>query len=86
MRNFLLGIVVALMLLAEVYAVTPSARSEAVPRAASESPTVTAWGSRLVVCYPSENKAYIYTELGGNCVFAYTLSTPGGPLARENCK
>jgi hypothetical protein len=44
------------------------------------------WGSQLTVYYPNQKKIYVYSELGGNCVYAYTLSTPGGPITRENCK
>jgi hypothetical protein len=43
-------------------------------------------GSVLSVYYPDQKRVYVYSELGGNCVFAYTLSTPGGFVARENCK
>lgn len=86
MKKFVLGLIVALALLLEVFAGTVSSGSGTVPRAPNGSPVITAWGSHLTLYYPSENKIYVYTELGGNCVFAYTLSTPGGPLARENCK
>jgi hypothetical protein len=52
----------------------------------SFSPDVHVWGSQLTVYYPEEKKIYVYSELGGNCVFVYTLSGPGGPIARENCR
>lgn len=50
------------------------------------SPMVSAWGQQVTVYYSAQRKLYVYTELGGNCVYAYTLTTPGGPLVRENCK
>lgn len=53
---------------------------------AAEVPHITVSGSRIVVHYPAENRFYTYTELGGNCVFAYRLTTPGGPIERENCR
>ncbi len=58
----------------------------AVQAQADTAPVVYAFGHNLSVYYPAEKKLYVYTELGGNCVFSYSLSTPGGPIARENCK
>jgi hypothetical protein len=56
-------------------------------QAGAEGPPVAyAWGSQVSVYYPSQKKIYVYSELGGNCVYTYTLSTPGGPVRRENCK
>ena len=49
-------------------------------------PVVHVWGSQLSVYYPQEKRVYVYSELGGNCVLSYTLTTPGGPVLRENCK
>ena len=50
------------------------------------SPVVHLWGSQLTVYYPEEKRIYVYSELGGNCVFVYSLSAPGGPITRENCR
>lgn len=86
MKNSWLSLIVILGIVLELSAGTISGRSGAVPRPADESPIVTAWGSQLTVYYPSQQKVYVYSELGGNCVFAYTLTTPGGPISRENCK
>jgi hypothetical protein len=52
----------------------------------TEPPIAYAWGSQVSIYYPAQKKIFVYSELGGNCVYAYTLSTPGGPIARENCK
>ncbi len=49
-------------------------------------PVAYAWREQVSVYYPSRKKLFVYSELGGHCVFAYTLSTPGGPITRENCK
>lgn len=58
----------------------------AVHAQADTSPVVYAYGHNLSVYYPAEKKLYVYTELGGNCVYSYSLSNPGGPIVRENCK
>lgn len=49
-------------------------------------PVVYASGGQVSVYYPAERKIFVYTELGGHCVHAYTLTTPGGALLRENCR
>ena len=49
-------------------------------------PVVYAAGNQVSVYYPAEKRIYVYTQLGGNCVYAYTLTTPGGALERENCR
>ncbi len=49
-------------------------------------PVAYAWREQVSVYYPSRKKLFVYSELGGHCVFAYTLSTPGGPITWENCK
>ncbi len=58
----------------------------AVHAQADTAPVVYAFGHNLSVYYPTEKKLYVYTELGGNCVYSYSLTTPGGPIVRENCK
>ncbi len=58
----------------------------AVHAQADAVPVAYAFGHNLSVYYPAEKKLYVYTELGGNCVYSYSLSTPGGPITRENCK
>ncbi len=50
------------------------------------APVVYVSDNQVSVYYAAEKKFYVYTELGGNCVYAYTLSTPGGALLRENCR
>ncbi len=50
------------------------------------APVAYAWGSRLSVYYPAQEKLYVYSELGGNCMYAYTLTTPGGAITRDNCR
>lgn len=52
----------------------------------TEPPVTYVTGNQISVYYPSQKKIYVYTQLGGNCVHAYTLTTPGGPVERENCK
>ncbi len=49
-------------------------------------PLAYAFGSQLTVYYPAQKKIYVYSELGGSCVYMYTLSTPGGTITRQNCK
>jgi hypothetical protein len=51
-----------------------------------EPPIAYVTGNQISVYYPSQKKIYVYTQLGGNCVYAYTLTTPGGAIGRENCK
>ncbi|MBZ5563269.1 MAG: hypothetical protein LAP13_12725 [Acidobacteriia bacterium] len=58
----------------------------AVHAQADTAPVAYAFGHNLSVYYPVEKKLYVYTELGGNCVYSYSLGTPGGPIPRENCK
>ncbi len=58
----------------------------AVHAQADAAPVVYPYDHNLSVYYPAEKKLYVYTELGGNCVYSYSLSTPGGPITRENCK
>ena len=53
---------------------------------ADSAPVAYAFGHNLSVYYPGEKKLYVYTELGGNCVYSYSLGMPGGPITRENCK
>ncbi len=70
-----------------VFLAVPLGSENSAQQAEAESPPVAyAWGHQLTVYYPARKKVYVYSELGGNCVFAYTLSTPGGPITRENCK
>jgi hypothetical protein len=52
----------------------------------AEPPVTYVTGNQITVYYPSQKKIYVYTQLGGNCVYAYTLTTPGGAIQRENCK
>lgn len=61
-------------------------KGRAAQAGAEVSPVAYVFGSQLTVYYPAQKKLYVYSELGGSCVFAYTLSTPGGPVTRENCK
>ena len=49
-------------------------------------PVAYAWGNQVTVYYPTQQRIFVYSELGGSCVFMYTLSSPGGPLTRQNCK
>ncbi len=58
----------------------------AVHAQADTAPVVYATGHNLSVYYPTEKKLYVYTELGGNCVYSYSLGSPGAPITRENCK
>ena len=51
-----------------------------------EPPIAYVTGNQISVYYPSQKRIYVYTQLGGNCVYAYTLTTPGGAIERENCK
>ncbi len=86
MKGVLNGLVFALLLVAAFTVGTISGSSRG-GRAESDAPsTVYVSGSTLSMYYPDQKKVYVYSELGGNCVFAYTLSTPGGFVARENCK
>jgi len=62
-----------------------ASRSRAQQVKVETAPVAYVWGHQLSVYYPNLGKIYVYSELGGNCVFAYTLSTPGGPIQRENC-
>ena len=55
-------------------------------QADAEPPITYVTGNQISVYYPSQKKIYVYTQLGGNCVYAYTLTTPGGAIERENCK
>jgi len=52
----------------------------------TEPPFAYVMGNQISVYYPSQKKIYVYTQLGGNCVYAYTLTTPGGAIERENCR
>jgi hypothetical protein len=79
-------ILLALALLLAILAVAPSSRGRAEQADAGPPPVAYVWGSQLTVYYPAQKKIYVYSELGGNCVYAYTLSTPGGPITRENCR
>ena len=75
-----------LLMLAAFAAGTISGGSRAA-RAESDIPSlVYVTGDAVSVYYPAQKRVYVYTPIGGNCVFAYTLSTPGGFMARENCK
>jgi hypothetical protein len=76
----------ALALLLAILAVAPSSRGRAEQADVGPPPVAYVWGSQLTVYYPAQKKIYVYSELGGNCVYAYTLSTPGGPITRENCR
>lgn len=78
----LLSILAAVVLLAASFRLG-EAQSQ---QADMTPPVVYATGSQVSVYYPAEKKLYVYTQLGGNCVYAYTLTTPGGALERENCK
>jgi len=79
-------ILLALALLLAILAGSPSSRGRAEQVDAGLPPLVSVWGNQVTVYYAAQKKIYVYSELGGNCVFAYTLSTPGGPITRENCK
>ncbi len=79
-------ILLALALLLAILAGSPSSRGRAEQADAGPPPVAYVWGSQLTVYYPAQKRIYVYSELGGNCVYAYTLSTPGGPITRENCK
>jgi len=86
MKNPRPFILLALGLLLAILAGSSSSRSRAEQADTGPPPVAYVWGSQLTVYYPNQKKIYVYSELGGNCVYAYTLSTPGGPIARENCK
>jgi len=79
-------VLLALALLLAILAGSPSSRGRAEQADAGPPPTAYVWGSQLTVYYPAQKKIYVYSELGGNCVHVYTLSTPGGHITRENCK
>lgn len=79
-------VVVTLALLLSFFAGSLSSRSRAEQNGADTPPVVHPWGSRLTVYYPAQKKMYVYTELGGNCVFIYTVGTQGAAITRENCR
>ena len=86
MKRVLLTVIYPLLLAASfaVGSISSSGRAE---RADSDAPsTVYVSGHILSIYYPGQKRVFVYSELGGNCVFAYTLSTPGGMITRENCK
>ena len=76
----------ALISLVAFLAGTVSSRSRAELADVEPAPLAYAWGHVITAYYPAQKKLYVYSELGGNCVHVYTLSTPGGPITRENCK
>jgi hypothetical protein len=78
--------ILPVVVLSCVVVVVAAKRSRGAQPPQAEIPRITVSGSRIVVHYPAENRFYSYTELGGNCVFAYRLTTPGGPIERENCR
>ena len=46
--------------------------------------------SAFVVQYPGQKKAYVYLSpfVGSpniSCTYSFTLSTPGGPITRDQC-
>lgn len=86
MRKAQRYLIVLLTLLLAFFAGSTSGRSRAELANVEAPPVAYAWGQQLTVYYPGQKKIYVYSELGGNCVYAYTLSTPGGPIARENCR
>lgn len=86
MKNSRPVILLALGLLLAILAGSSSSRGRAEQADAGPLPVAYVWSSQLTVYYPNQKKIYVYSELGGNCVYAYTLSTPGGPITRENCK
>jgi hypothetical protein len=86
MKNPRPVIPLAFALLLAILAGSSSSRGRAEQADAGPLPMAYVWGSQLTVYYPAQKKIYVYSELGGNCVYAYTLSTPGGPITRENCK
>ena len=86
MKNFRPLVLLAFALLLAILAGSTSSRGRAEQADAGPPPVAYVWGSQVTVYYPAQQKIYVYSELGGNCVYAYTLSTPGGPIARENCK
>ena len=86
MKNPRPFVLLTLALLLTILAGSPSSRGRAEQADAGPPPVAYVWGSQLTVYYPAQKKIYVYSELGGNCVYAYTLSTPGGPITRENCK
>ena len=86
MKNSLRHFLVVLTLLLAFLAGSLWSRCQAEQADAEAPPVAYAWGHQLTVYYPNREKLYVYTELGGTRVLAYTLSTPGGPITRENCK
>jgi hypothetical protein len=86
MKNSRPVILLALGLLLAILAGSSSSRGRAEQADTGPPPVAYVWGSQLTVYYPNQKKIYVYSELGGNCVYAYTLSTPGGLITRENCK
>jgi hypothetical protein len=86
MKNPRPFVLLALALLLAILAGSHSSRGRAEQADAGPPPVAYVWGSQVTVYYPAQKKIYVYSELGGNCVYAYTLSTPGGPVTRENCK
>ena len=86
MKNPRPFVLLVLALLLTILAGAPSTRGRAEQADAGSPPVAYVWGNQVTIYYPAQKKIYVYSELGGNCVYAYTLSTPGGPIARENCK
>lgn len=86
MKSVLRWLVISLAVVVTFLAGSLSSRTRAAQAEAYSSPVVGVWGSKLAVYYPDQKRLYVYSELGGNCVFSYTLTTPGGAIARENCK
>ena len=86
MKNPRPAILLAFALLLAILAGSSSSRGRAEQADAGPTPVAYVWDSQVTVYYPAQKRIYVYSELGGNCVYAYTLSTPGGPITRENCK
>ncbi len=86
MSRIMSTVVYPLLLLAAFTAGAVSGGTRAA-RGESDAPSlVYVTGNSMSIYYPAQKRVYVYTPVGGNCVFAYTLSTPGGFIARENCK
>jgi hypothetical protein len=74
-------ILIAVFLAGSSWSGSPTAKADD-----ESTPMVYVSASHLTVYYPDRKRIYVYSDIGGNCVFAYTLTTPGGPVTRENCR
>jgi hypothetical protein len=86
MKNRIRNMLVLLVVFLGFIAGSLWSRAQARQTDTEAPPVACAWREQVSVYYPNQKKLFVYSELGGHCVFAYTLSTAGGPITRENCK